>query len=148
MAITSGYMKEWFAQEWYDFRDPIIFHKAETMQQVKEGFASVELTNSNYTLHSRPIWLRVLLSPSFLIEVLILLPQPFPMRENGGIPEHFMMSTINWSGDHSCHQQYRMYADECFFSLMFLRFYFLVQSLAAFAPTNKDLFGKRVCHEK
>ena len=58
------------------------------------------------------------------------------------------METINWSGDHSCYQKYRMYTDDCLFSLMFLRFYFLVQAIAAFAPTNTNLFSKRVCYEK
>ena len=148
MAIAACYIKEWFAQEWYDFRNPIIFHKAEIIQQIKEGFASEELGNANYQLHKRDLWLRVLLSPAFLIETLILLPQPYPMRANSGIPEHFEMETINWSGDHSCYQKYRMYTDDILFSLMFLRFYFLVQAIAAFAPTNKNLFGKRVCYEK
>ena len=41
-----------------------------------------------------------------------------------------------------------MYLDDIMFSFMFLRFYFLVMAIAAFAPTNRDLFGKRVCHEK
>jgi len=90
----------------------------------------------------------VLLSPSFIIEVLILLPAPFAQFRTAGVPEYFNMRTINWSGSHTCYQTYLMYTDDILFSLMFLRFFFMVQSLAAFAPTNKDLFGKRVCHEK
>ena len=49
MAIITGYIKEWFAMEWYTFRDPIIFHKAETQQLIREGFApAAQVNSSNY----------------------------------------------------------------------------------------------------
>jgi uncharacterized membrane protein YqhA len=41
-----------------------------------------------------------------------------------------------------------MASNDIFFSFMFLRIYFIIMAFTIFAPTNSDLFVKRVAHEK
>ena len=41
-----------------------------------------------------------------------------------------------------------MASNDILFSFMFLRFYFIIMAFTIFAPTNSDLFVKRVAHEK
>ena len=61
------------------------------------------------------------------------------------------MYAIDWVGNSatsSCYVPFQMYFNDITFSIMFLRLYFLIMGLTVFAPTNSDLFAKRVAHEK
>lgn len=39
------------------------------------------------------------------------------------------------------------FMDDFFLAAMFLRFYFILQTMIALSPPNNRLVGKRVCHE-
>jgi hypothetical protein len=40
-----------------------------------------------------------------------------------------------------------MWIDEIIYCLMFLRVYYLIKAILLFAPTNDQLYSKRICHE-
>ena len=94
---------------------------------------------------------RILTSWIFWWEIICLILIPYPMSEYYGIPFASVWYAIDWVGanaTHSCYIPFIMFFDDIMFSLMFLRMYFLIMALTIFAPTNSDLFAKRVAHDK
>jgi hypothetical protein len=70
------------------------------------------------------------------------------MRETAGIPDHFTMYAVDWSGGHDEYIPYTMYTDDILYSIMFFRLYIVIMALSMLMPTNSDLFAKRVAAEK
>lgn len=54
------------------------------------------------------------------------------------------MYCVNWNDGQNCYMQYKMYVDEILLAMMFIRFYFLIDSVTLLAPINQDLNGKRI----
>jgi hypothetical protein len=83
--------------------------------------------------------MRVVTSFQFIVETIILLLMPWPNTDGPVI-----MHTPNFNNGTNCYQQYTIYRDEIMLTLMFLRFYFLLDSCTQIAPMNHELFGKRI----
>ena len=94
--------------------------------------------------------------PQFWVELVIMMLIPLPMST----PDSFFgfkvvyINCVNWadaSGDYNLgsHEYSTPYLSNDFFlAAMFLRFFFIIQTLVAWSPPNNKLVGKRVCHEQ
>lgn len=87
--------------------------------------------------------------PVFWIEILIMAILPLPdalfMLKDFDIP------VINWIDDKappgSLVLDTPYLTNDFFLAAMFLRFFFVLQTMVTLSPPNNRLMGKRVCHE-
>lgn len=64
---------------------------------------------------------------------------PYP-----GAQYRFTMHTVNFNSGSDCYQEYNMHLDEILLCIMFIRFYFFIDSFTLLAPMNHLLSGKRI----
>jgi len=56
----------------------------------------------------------------------------------------FSMYCVNFNNGSNCYQEYFMHLDEVLLCIMFIRFYFFIDSFTLLAPMNHHLSGKRI----
>jgi hypothetical protein len=92
--------------------------------------------------------------PLFWVEIIIMAIMPYPMRiydENGFVVKIGCINWVDYSdngyppGSHIYETPY--YINDFFLAAMFLRFFFIFQTLIFLSPPNNKLVGKRVCYE-
>ena len=136
-------MKHYCATVWINFKNPGEFVKQVMLSQAALGIPN-GVKADNQTLR---IW-RVLATPSFWGEVLLLLLIPYPV-DNYYIPYSFTIQTTNWNDDsgqfrkNSHHYSTPYLTSDIMLSLMLFRFYFIVQALVTFSPMI-TLHSKRI----
>jgi uncharacterized membrane protein YqhA len=112
---------------------------------------SEDLVTENYKSGNSAMFWQVVTTPRFWGEIIILCLFPYPITSGRILPTNITLYAIDWVGANatsSCYLQYKMATNDVFFSLMFLRVYFIIQAFTINSPTNSDLFVKRVAHEK
>ena len=94
--------------------------------------------------------------PKFWIEIIIMLIIPMPMNNPDSVfgLQVVYMDVVNWVdnsndgypvGSHIYRTPYL--TNDFFLAAMFLRFFFVLQTMIVLSPPNNKLVGKRICHE-
>lgn len=154
-------IKYYFEVVWKDFKQQATFSKvifkklAESGNfdldpaKVKEHYQKKIHKNFNNQVISQ-----MAKNYAFWMEIVLMMVVPLPLKVRTTImKEHIItMHSINWvdnSGQHPA--QSHIYATpyhscDFYLAFMFFRIYFLACGLLQFSPVNKNLYGRRVCH--
>ena len=94
--------------------------------------------------------------PLFWAEIMIMVISPYPIKDYGLNSDFiFKIGCINWvdysdegykTGSHIYETTY--FINDFFLAAMFLRLFFILQTLIVFSPPNNKLVAKRVCFEQ
>ena len=77
LAIISCIVKQWFAELWYDFRDPSVFYNTFIKEQINEGLIEKD-SIKGYEFKEKNMLGRLCLSKTMIFEILLLLIMPYP----------------------------------------------------------------------
>jgi hypothetical protein len=93
--------------------------------------------------------------PLFWAEIMIMAITPYPIKDYGKGNFIAKIACINWvdysdngytPGSHIYETPY--YINDFFLAGMFLRLFFVLQTLVVLSPPNNKLVAKRVCFEQ
>ena len=140
---------------WRNYDNPIKFYRKIVRQYVDIGLKEKRAMKDKSIYRENP-FLWMIKRPKFWIEIIIMIIIPLPMNSPDSIfgLQIVRLDVINWvdnSGDYptGSHIYPTPYLTNDFFlAAMFLRFFFVMQTMIVLSPPNNKLVGKRVCHEQ
>lgn len=155
LGIVAIIIKYRMEATWRHFDNPMKFYRKILRQQVDVGLADKELMNLSTIRRGNPFcWMMG--KKGFWVEIIIMCIFPLPIDNKNTIfgLKTITIECVNWVdpsndgyplGSHIYDTPYL--TNDIFLALMFLRFYFILQTMIVWSPPNNRLIGKRVCHE-
>ena len=140
---------------WRNYDNPIKFYRKIVRQYVDIGLKNKNVMKDKSVYRENPfVWM--LKRPKFWAEIIIMLIIPMPMNTPDSIfgLQVVYMDVVNWVdnsndgypvGSHIYRTPYL--TNDFFLAAMFLRFFFVLQTMIVLSPPNNKLVGKRICHE-
>ena len=137
---------------WRHFNNPMRFYRRIMRSQVDMGLVDKKMMNLKLIHRENPFcWM--MKQPRFWLEIVIMMLIPLPIQGDFFDLKISTMRVVNWfdpsgdfpTGSHHYHTPYL--TNDFFLAAMFLRFYFVLQTMIAMSPPNNRLNGKRICVE-